>query len=158
MTNNYDVLIKPRFDEIEKWAKSGCTDETIYKALGVGKTAWFKYKKDKKELSRLIDDARTKGLPEAIEVLRKCAVGFDYFTDEAYKCKEVFYDENNRRCEKEELKTITVKKFYTPNAQLLMFFIMNRDKTQEWSPNPNDLKIKKAQLKIAKEAAANKDW
>lgn len=52
--NKYETHVKPRLHDIFSWKQQGWYEEDIYKALGVSKATWTKYKKEYKELAEVV--------------------------------------------------------------------------------------------------------
>lgn len=52
--SKYDDFVKSRFNEIKQWIEEGFTETQIIKKLGIGRTAFERYKNTHKELKELI--------------------------------------------------------------------------------------------------------
>jgi hypothetical protein len=147
--SKYDDLVKPRLNEIKKWLEQGLFEKDIIKNLGVGKTSFEAYKKQYSELSELLIKGRENQNEEVINSLYKNATGFHYLEEQAFKCKEVYYDENDRRCEREEVKSLMVKKFKPPETEAAKYWLKNRDK-KEWADNPHMIDLRREEFEYKK--------
>lgn len=52
--NKYETHVKPHMDKIFHWKQQGWYEEDIFKALGISKTTWAKYKRENEELRNVI--------------------------------------------------------------------------------------------------------
>ena len=50
----YETVIKPHFDDILKWLRSGATEEQISKNLGISQQTFYKYKQEYTEFLELL--------------------------------------------------------------------------------------------------------
>ena len=74
----YETKIKPRFDEIREWLINGANNDNIAHNLGVSKVTFYKYVKDKNELSELLKSGRVAIVAQLRSALIKKALGFEY--------------------------------------------------------------------------------
>jgi transcriptional regulator with XRE-family HTH domain len=71
----YDEIIQPNLEKICEWAKAGLTDDDIMKNLGVGKTAYYKYKSNKEEFANILKSAKAAADEIVENALYKRAIG-----------------------------------------------------------------------------------
>ena len=76
--NAYETIIKPRFDDILKWLRSGATEEQICKNLGISQQTFYKYKQENTEFSEFLIKGRQNLVEQLRGALIKKALGFDY--------------------------------------------------------------------------------
>ena len=142
--------VKSHFDDIKKWLQEGLYEKDIIKNLGIGKTAWENYKNKYKELSELLLNEKLAQNELVENALYKNATGYSYIEEQAFKCKEVYYDDEGKRCEKEEVKKIEVVKYKFPETEAAKYWLKNRAK-KEWADNPQMIDLKKEQIEIEKQ-------
>lgn len=140
----YEKLIEPRLDEIAEWAKT-MTAEDIARNLGVGKTSFFKYKKEKPELQEALTKGRRKLVTELYSTLVKRAKGFQY-------------EERKQEYEDGILvsETVTIKTAL-PDVGSIHLLLKNYDK-ENWSNDPNITDIKRKELELAERKVENAEW
>lgn len=141
--------LKDKIEDIEKWAKRGCTKKEIATNLGVSKTTFEAYEKKYSWLSVLIKKAQIEAIEEVENSLFKAATGYYYDEQQHVKIKTDQYQE--------EIKIVTIKKFKPPDTGAMCFYLKNRAKDR-WSENPQNLDIQKERLKLDKETAKFKEW
>ena len=49
--NKYDTHVAPRLDEVADWVRNGASDTEIAERLGIGKSAFYEYKREFSEFS-----------------------------------------------------------------------------------------------------------
>lgn len=148
--SKYESHILPHWEEIRSWAGNGCTDSQIYTALGIGKTTWFEGKKAHPELSQMLEQARKECINRVVNALYEMAVGRFVEVEKAFKCKEVYYDEQGRRCERERVEMALVKEYYPPQMAAAAFFLKNRDKETGWADNPDQVHLNREKFEHQK--------
>lgn len=141
--------LKKRKEEIEKWAKRGCTKKEIATNLGISKTTFESYEKKYSWLSGLIKKAQFEAVEEVENSLYKAATGYYYNEDQIVKVKVNQYQE--------DVKVIEVKKFKPPDTGAMCFYLKNRAKDR-WAENPQNIAIQQERLKLDKETAKFKEW
>lgn len=116
----YDEIIKPNLDKISEWAKAGLTDDDIMKNLGVGKTAYYKYKGEKEEFANILKSAKAAADDIVENALYKRAIGdtIDETVEEL--------DENGN-----VLRRRVVKKQIPGDTTAQIFWLKNR-KSDVW--------------------------
>ena len=144
----YDTKIKPRFDDILKWLRNGATEQQVYKNLGIGKEAFYKYKRENTEFS----DILKKGQESLVEQLRgaliKKALGFEY--------KEI---KRFTKIEKgKQVQTIEeTTKQSLPDVAAANLLLKNYDK-ENWSNDPRNDDIKREELELKKKVFDKENW
>jgi hypothetical protein len=144
------AYIKSRFVEIEVWLKGGLNESQIIKNLAISKTTFEKYKHEQPELVELLKKGVNNQVGEVENALYKTAIGYHYIDEVAFKCKEVYYDGNGQRCEREEVKSAPVNKFHAPETAAMAFFLKNKDK-KNWGDNPQLIDIRREELTYKKQ-------
>lgn len=158
----YEESVKSRFKEIETWLKAGSTNDEIIKMLGISKNTYYTYLKKYREFADLLKNNRKAKVMEIKNALFKRAVGFKY-TETTKTVEQVDFDDNVIKILSEAgvdvlsltepivTKTKTSIKQALPDPASCMILLKHWDKEEEWTNDPQTLKIKKEELKIKKE-------
>ena len=141
--------LKEKQEDIENWAKRGCTKKEIATNLGISKTTFEAYEKKYSWLSGLIKKAQFEAIEEVENSLFKAATGYYYEEQQAIKVKVDQYQE--------EIRMVQVKKFKPPDTGAMCFYLKNRAKDR-WAENPQNVAIQQERLKLEKEVAKFKEW
>lgn len=148
--NKYDSHVKPRFEEIKKWCKRGATDKEIYKALGISRDAFYKYKNQYKELNELIKNNRIDAVEELKNALFKRATGFQYEERKESKTE----NENGTV----SVKTEKIIKTVVPDPVSALILLKHWAKDEGWTNDPATLELKKKELKLKEKQAEKEEW
>ncbi|MFV0382337.1 MAG: hypothetical protein ACK5KR_09010 [Breznakia sp.] len=129
--SKWETHVLPNLEYICALARRGVIDKDIAKTIKVGESTFSKYKNDHSELIQAL--APNKDIADGIveSALYKNAAGFKYLEEQAFKCKKVYYDEEGRRCEEEEVKTVVVERFRSGETGAQCFWLKNR-RSNEW--------------------------
>ena len=76
--NKYRSHVEPRFDTIQGLLRSGHTEKSIAKSLGVGVSSWERYKKEIKEFRELVKKSVTDSTALVVNAMHKRATGYEY--------------------------------------------------------------------------------
>lgn len=156
-TSKYDTHVKPRLDEIYQWAKKGLLDNEIYTNLNIGKNAFYQYLNKYEELKDTLTRGRTTSVDIVVNELFKNCVGYPYWEDKSYKCREKIYnDSGDLISDIEVIKTVSEQKYSPGNTQAQMFYLTNRDK-KEWASNPHNNDLKREEIELRRKLAEEKD-
>ena len=139
--DKYFTHIEPNLDKIEKMALT-MSEEQIAKTLGVGITAWKKYKRLYPTINDRLKKGRQQLVIELKSTLIRKAKGFQF--EESKKIKE------NGKIVREEI----FSRVSLPDVAALNLLLKNYDK-DNWSNDPQMLDIKKREVEI-KEAELTK--
>lgn len=146
----YELKIKSRFDEIERWLKAGATERQVAQALGIAYSTFNKYKADVPEFRDfLLHIDKTEIVLELRSALLKKALGFKY--EEAKKYKKIDDDGN------EHTYVEVTEKVSLPDVAAINLALKNYDK-DNWSNDPASLDLKKQELELKKIQIAKEDW
>ena len=147
----YDTKIKPRFKDIEKWLKDGATELQVCKALGVGKSTWFRLKNEHMEFQEFVKNIdRTEIVLDLRSALLKKAMGFTYEETKRYIKKDMITGHDTQYTE------IAVKQAL-PDVAAINLALKNYDK-ESWANDPQMLDLKKQELELRKQMAEDKQW
>lgn len=128
--------VKEKLILVEGWARDGLTDEQIAKNLGIGKTAFYKYKNEHTEFANTLKRGKEVIDYEVENALLKRALGYEY--TEVTKERILKKDEKGQPCVDihgfpvhEMVVTKTVKKEVVPDTTAQIFWLKNR-KPKDW--------------------------
>lgn len=128
----YEYWLTPEgLAKMSGWAKDGKTDEEIAKNMGITRSTlneWKKkysdisdtLKKDKDVADRLVEDSLYERALGGVREVRK-----------TFKVKHVYYDDEGRKCEKEELK-VGIDEVYVPSDTTAAIFWLKNRKPDVW--------------------------
>lgn len=128
--------VKEKLILVEGWAREGLTDEQIAHNLGIGKTAFYKYKRNYAEFANSLKKGKEVIDFEVENALLKRALGYKY--TEVTKERMIRKDERGQPLVDihgfpvyEMVVTKTVKKEVAPDTTAQIFWLKNRKPT-EW--------------------------
>jgi ACT domain-containing protein len=146
--NAYETVIKPRFDDILKWLRSGATEEQICKNLGISQQTFYKYKQENTEFSEFLIKGRQNLVEQLRGALIKKALGFDYAES---KVTTKVVDG------KEQTTTEITTKAALPDVAALNLCLKNYD-PENWANDPQALKLKEKELELKQKIAEKDIW
>lgn len=76
--SKYNDYVKPRLDDVKRWAAAGATESEICSALGVSVSSFNEYKNKYSELSESLRAGRQNVVLNIKAALYKRALGFNY--------------------------------------------------------------------------------
>lgn len=144
----YETDIKPRFDEITHWLRSGATEKQIYENLGITKDTFYRYKRNYKEFYDLLKNGRQALVMQLRNTLIKKAMGFEYT-----EVKQYAREENGNKVTYVEKTTKTA----LPDVAALNLCLKNYD-PDNWANDPQALKMKEKELELRREIAEKDEW
>ena len=145
----YDTYVKPRFDDILRWLRSGATEEQIYKNLGISEETFYKYKREISEFSEVLKKGKESLVEHLRGVLMKKADGFEYKeTKKITKYKEgVLVEETTEEYTKQAL----------PDVAAANLLLKNYDK-DNWSNDPRSDELKREELELRRKNFEKENW
>jgi hypothetical protein len=144
----YETDIKPRFDEITHWLRSGASEKQIYENLGITKDTFYRYKRNYKEFYDLLKNGRHALVMQLRNTLIKKAMGFEYT-----EVKQYAREENGHKVTYVEKTTKTA----LPDVAALNLCLKNYD-PENWANDPQALRLKEKELELKRELADKDDW
>lgn len=133
-------MAKPKFDfddeqnliRIEGWARDGLDDKQIAANIGYSEAHFSVLKGKLPKLSKALKNGRAP-IDFAIEskIYRK-AMGMKVLVQQAIKVKDVYFDEEGRRCEKERVEIVELEQEVPPDTTAGIFWLKNR-KPEQWN-------------------------
>lgn len=153
----YETNVEPNLFLIKHWVKDGLTDEQIAKRLNVAYSTFRLYVGKYEELSATLKSSKEVVDYEVEESLFKKCVGTYAKEQKAYKLKEIYYDENGNRCEKETVKVVEVDTFIPPDTMAMAIWLNNR-KPGSWRRNAGKEKLDEEKFQHDKKIDEKKYW
>ena len=141
----YDDYVKPRLNEIKRWAAAGATEKEICVALGVSVSSFNEYKNKYSELSDALKKGRGSLVNELKSTLIRKAKGFSYSEKKIIKEKGVVVREE------------VYEKASLPDVAALNLLLKNYD-ADNWSNDPQLLKLREKELKLREKQIDNNQW
>lgn len=140
--NNYEELVKPRFEEIKEWRQSGFSERQIAEKLNISYPTLQNYKKSFQELKDLLLHSKGKLVVKLKKALWQEAMGYEYLEKEELVEKKPYKvikkDPLSGKPERDELGNIIyitehrdvakirkTTKYARPVPTLLMFALCN---------------------------------
>ena len=142
MKPKYEIYVKPRLKEIEKWIRDGATDAEIVKALGIGTSSWAEYKKKYPEILDVYARARRKQVEIAEDALIRLVKGYDYIET------KVVIKKGKTKDKDEITYTEQYKKHKPPSETAIAMFMRNYNpKWRDVDSTTADLRERMQKLK-----------
>lgn len=150
-------LNKSGLEKIEKWAKAGLSDRQIAKNMGISRSTLYEWKKKYSDISDALERGKTVINEEVENALLKKALGYTYTEQVVVKTKQIYYDDRNNKCQKEEVVVMDVEKEVPADITAIKFWLINRER-ERWSDNPTKVEIDKEMLELKKKQADKDEW
>lgn len=147
--------VKGKLAQVEMWARSGLTEKQIAKNLGISVATLEVYKNERPEFIETLKKGKDVADFEVENALYQKALGYDVEEQKAVKVTNTYYDENGKKCQKEEVVVVPVMRHIPADTTAQIFWLKNR-RRQQWRDNPHKVEIDKELLKLKKEEAENK--
>lgn len=149
--------VKEKLFLIQMWCQEGCLEKDIAKKLGISVSTLEEYKTKHPELVAALKKGKEIVDYEVQNSLYKKCVGCYTQEDRAFKCKEIYYDDQGRRCEREVVQTVKVEVFIPPDTTAIAIWLNNRN-PEKWRRNANKEKLDRERLDHEKEISEKKYW
>lgn len=149
--------ISKRLEDVETWASMGLSETQIAFNLGISRATLENYKRDHLDILESLKRGKNQADFKVENALYKKATGYIAKETVVQKTKEIYYDENNNKCSKENLETVEVEKEVPPDVNAIKFWLINR-KQSKWKDNPNKVELDKEILKLKKKESEKGDW
>lgn len=149
--------VKEKLFLVEMWCRDGVLEKDIAKNLGVAVSTFEDYKKKYPELREALKKGKEIVDYEVENSLYKKCIGHYAKDGKAFKCKEVYYDEEGRRCEREVVRTVEVDVFIPPDTMAIAIWLNNR-RPDRWRRNTNKEKLDEKKFEHEKKIDEKKYW
>jgi len=144
----YETHVKPHLAEIKEWITE-YTEKQIAQRLGVGLTAFAKYKNEHEELRKVLADGKVQLVRELKDALKKKAKGFAY-TETKTSIRENPDGTTSKFIEKYE-------KYAQPDTGAIHLLLKNLD--PNWRNDDKEtMDLKRKQTEIAEKKAEAAEW
>lgn len=142
--NKYETYVKPRLKEVTEWRRT-MTEAQICVKLGIGRTAFYEYKKEHQEFAEALRTGEILLIDDLKSILIKKALGYDYT------------EKTEETSVKDGLKTKKVTKHMPPDLGSIHLLLKNIDPSWH-NDDMTNLKIKQEELELKKQKASEEDW
>ena len=142
--SKYEQTIPPNIEQIKEWLSEGVPEREIAKNLRIASSAIF-------------GDIKVIGRVKELENnMFRLANGFTETITKAMKCKEIYYDDNGRRCEREYVDTYEITVFVPPNFNANRFLLTNW--SDEYANDPALMRQRKEEFEHKKKMDEDNSW
>ena len=149
--------IKEKLPLIEAWCREGVLEKDIARSLGISVSTLEDYKAKHPEFSEAIKKGKEIGDSAVVNSLFKKCTGAYVKEEKAIKCKEVYYDEDGRRCEREVVNVVVVDTFIPPDTMAMMYWLNNRQ-PEKWRRNAGKEKLDEQKFEHEKKLMEEKSY
>lgn len=149
--------VKNNLSLIAMWCRDGITEKEIAHKLGVAVSTFEDYKTKHPELVEALK--RNKEFADsAVEnsLYKKC-IGSYAQEEKAFKCKEVYFDEQGHRCEREVVKKVKVDVFVQPDTMAMLAWLNNR-MPHKWRRNAGKERLDEKKFEHEQKIAEDKAY
>lgn len=149
--------VQQRLLQIEEWCRDGALDQDIADKLGIALSTLNDYKRKHPELEATIQRGKGTADSAVVASLYKQATGFHVKEIKAFKCREIYYDDSGRRCEKETVQTAEVENYIAPDTTAIAIWLNNRMPSQ-WRRNAGKEQLDRERFEHDKQMDEKRDW
>ncbi|NLK94720.1 MAG: hypothetical protein GX275_05975 [Clostridiales bacterium] len=149
--------IKEKLKDVEKWAIMGLSDTQIAFNLGISKDTFYRYKKEHSDFSDTLKRGKNQADFKVENALYKKATGYTVKKVGVIKCKDIYYDDEGRKCQKEHADVVEYEEEMPADVQAIKFWLINR-KSGKWKDNPIKADIDKQVLELRKKQVEQGEW
>jgi hypothetical protein len=142
---------------LKGWARDGLIEVQIAKNIGIQPSTLGEWKKRFPEIGEAIKKNKPIADYEVENALYKKCIGSYAKEQKAIKCKDVYYDEEGRRCESERVEVVDVDTFIPPDTMAQLAWLNNR-RSDKWRRNAGKEKLDKEKFEHEKEVDGKRYW
>ena len=124
-------------EQAHKLCLLGATDKDLYDFFGICRPTLISWKKQHADFNSAIIQGKKAADMEVAASLYAATVDRVITCKQAIKCKEIYYDENGKRVEKERIEIVEVDKHIPADFRSQQFWLKNRNPKQ-WSDKYDD--------------------
>lgn len=117
--------------KLEGWARDGLTDEQIAEAIGISRSTLAEWKKNHPDISDTLKKGKEIVDRKIENALFERALGGIHKVKKTFKVKRTYYDNQGRKCEKEELQE-GYDEVYIPGDTTAQIFWLKNRKPDTW--------------------------
>ena len=134
--NFFEKNIAPNMNKILWWFENGLSVTKIAEKLGCSSVTLYRYIKEVEELKLAFEKVKEiKTANVEVSLYKKCT-GFEYPIIKNTKVKTEFYDDNGRKCVKEEMVSYQDIIYIPPDTQAIKFWLLNHASDRYRSDQP----------------------
>jgi len=159
--SKYHTHVEPNFEVIKGFLRSGHTEKSIAKSLGVGRSAWDRYKKEFRVFRDMIKKGALDATALVVNALHKRATGYEY--DEIHtEITDTGAQQKNQTGQPLTQRRVIRKttKQVPPDTAACIFWTTNRD-PDNWK-NTQNIKhsgeIKNAGVLVVAPPMSKEEW
>lgn len=128
---------KPHYPQLAyKYCLLGATDAQLAELFEVCETTINAWKNEHQEFCEALIDGKVKADANVAHKLYDKAMGAEWIEEQAFKVKRVFYDDNGKKNETEEVVIVPVKRAAPPDTPAISLWLRNRQGIK-WKDNQN---------------------
>lgn len=124
-------------EQAHKLCLLGATDKDLTSFFGICKSTLNNWKKQNPDFNAAVLRGKKAADMEVAASLYQATLDRIITTKQAIKCKEVYYDDNGKRVEKERVEIVEVEKHIPADFRSQQFWLKNRN-PQQWSDKYDD--------------------
>ena len=117
---------------LKGWARDGLSDAQLSENMGISQSTFYEWKKKYPEISEALRTGKEVADRMVENALFQSCFDRKITVRKAFKVKEVYYDDNGKRCEKEHLETAEEDVAIPANEKAQEFWLYNR-RSADWS-------------------------
>lgn len=142
---------------ISGWKRDGLTDLQVAKKMGISESTFHEWKRNFEQFSQAVKKGK-----EIVDfevenaLLRKC-LGYYVEDQTAYKCKDVYYDQEGRKCINERVEVAQVRKYVAPDTTAQLAWLNNR-KSENWKRNAGKERLDEKKFEHEKDMDNKRNW
>lgn len=118
-------------DQVEKLCILGATDRDLAHFFDVCEATINNWKNKYPKFLEAIKRGKEEADMKVAQKLHERATGYSWLECQPIKIKEVYYNDQGKRCEKEHIEMVKVEKHTPPDATSMIFWLKNR-KSDKW--------------------------
>lgn len=149
-------ISKKGLTKIKGWAKDGLTDIQIATNMNISSATLYKWKNTYTEIVEAIKEGREKPVSNLENAMYSAAVGGVIQVRKGMKVKEVYYDDEGHRCEREKVETYVEDNYIRPDTTAGIFLLKHWAKG--YTTDPMQLELKKKELQLKEKQIDSKEW
>lgn len=151
------ILYKADFPaQAYKLCLLGATDKDLASFFGIRQATLTKWKKTHTDFGQEILRGKKAADMEVAASLYAATLDRIITTKQAIKCKEVYYDDNGKRVEKERIEVVEVEKHIPADFRSQQFWLRNRN-PQQWSDKYGEADVPQKEILLNLGSGQNPD-
>ncbi len=127
-------------EKLQMLAREGHCDDEISRRLGIGRSTFYRYKKEFPAFATALEQGRKHTDRAVEEALFRKATGYMQRVVKPMKLKEVLYENGKKVQETERLELVEEEQYFPPDTNSALFWLKNRcpDRWQEGGSQKED--------------------